>query len=448
MRVGGCLAWGLDVVLTESQDELQKVILITLDGSGLGEFGGLEDMLNLGSDQVLERCLADRNATHALLGVGCLFGGVHAVAEQVEILLTDLVGIHGRPCDPVALANLMRVEETSSQRLVLSREANAQYTVQLLQTNSGDRIASAGAQSQSEFSLNHENADAWGLGHGDELGDDDRRNLVGRVADADINGGKSLHNIEFSKIAHDDLELLLQRPALDSFRQFSSHSGIELDSLDSLGLLQDSRGEDTSSGTDFEDGVGGLEVCLCDDGVCDTRVLQDMLADVGVELEDPVCGGLLTRDGTVAAHRMTLQDEVCTAATNEEAFGTVGHDTSKLSSVAARQLDTHNVGVLGDAEDRIRGEIPSGCSTGEVVHENRDGALVSNGVEMLNDQIIGEKTAVVAWRQMGTFAVGAVNNDASYACLEQLDNVLFKSWTIYFILGGEEGKGRDVDAIA
>ncbi len=44
------------------------------------------------------------------------------------------------------------------------------------------------------------------------------------------------------------------------------------------------------AGADFDDDIGGLEVCLVDNGVADAGVLEDVLAKVLVEAED-VCVG-------------------------------------------------------------------------------------------------------------------------------------------------------------
>lgn len=49
---------------------------------------------------------------------------------------------------------------------------------------------------------------------------------------------------------------------------------------------------------------------------------------------------------------------------------------------------------------------------------------------------------------MSTLSVGAVDYDASDSCFEELDDVLLQGWGIDLVVGGEEGEGGDVDAVA
>lgn len=120
--------------------------------------------------------------------------------------------------------------------------------------------------------------------------------------------------------------------------------------------------------------------------------LHDSHARAGAQVRE-------ARDGAVGAHRVTLEDEVCAAAANEEALGAVGHDARQLARVAARQLDAHHVGVLGDAEDGVGREIAAGSGAGEVVHEERDRALVGHVIKVLHNEVVGEQAAVVAGRE-------------------------------------------------
>ena len=61
-----------------------------------------------------------------------------------------------------------------------------------------------------------------------------------------------------------------------------------LDRNDFLRLFQNARGQITSSGTDLEHNVTLLQLGLVHDRLRDTGVLENVLAEVGVELEDGV----------------------------------------------------------------------------------------------------------------------------------------------------------------
>lgn len=90
------------------------------------------------------------------------------------------------------------------------------------------------------------------------------------------------------------LEPLLFWPTLDTFCELGRHARVHLDGDDAPRLLEDLDRQIASPGTDFEDDVALLETGFVDDGLCHARVLEDVLAEVGVHLEDVVdgfCGG-------------------------------------------------------------------------------------------------------------------------------------------------------------
>lgn len=130
-----------------------------------------------------------------------------------------------------------------------------------------------------------------------------------------------LREVELDGVAQQDLELLLRRRAHDTLGDLGSHPRVQLDGVQLLGLLQYPHTDVSRSRADLEDGVGGLEVRLLDDGVCYSRVLEDVLADVCVELEDIVlargccAGGLLGRAvvGSRGGRRCAFALEGCFA---------------------------------------------------------------------------------------------------------------------------------------
>ncbi|KAI6750964.1 hypothetical protein HG530_014414 [Fusarium avenaceum] len=115
----------------------------------------------------------------------------------------------------------------------------------------------------------------------------------------------------------------------------------------------------------------------------------DAHAGFGAEVCEP-------RDGPVGAYCVALEDEIGAATADEESFRTIGYNACELACVAARELHTDDVGVLGDGENRVRREVSTSCGAGEVVHQKRNGTLVGHRIEMLDDKLVREKTAVVA----------------------------------------------------
>ena len=75
--------------------------------------------------------------------------------------------------------------------------------------------------------------------------------------------------------------------ALEPAAQLENHPRVELDGDNGLDAgLEQPLGEISRSGPDLEDGVGGLEAGLGDDGVHERRVPQDVLA-LGLLERDP-----------------------------------------------------------------------------------------------------------------------------------------------------------------
>lgn len=99
--------------------------------------------------------------------------------------------------------------------------------------------------------------------------------------------------VELDRITQQHLQLFGEGRAHDTFCDLASHTRVQLDSDEFLGLFKNAYTNVACSGTDFEDGVGGFEEGLVDDGVGNTGVLEDMLADIGIEFEDIIlaCGG-------------------------------------------------------------------------------------------------------------------------------------------------------------
>lgn len=135
--------------------------------------------------------------------------------------------------------------------------------------------------------LEHEHATSRRVGHAQQLEDQGTRDLVGRIRDTHVVGWE----IQLDGVAEQHLELLLVGGAHDALRDLAGHARVELDGDQPLGLLEDAHADVAGSGADLEDSVGGFQVGLVDDGVGDAGVLEDVLADVGVELEDIVLAG-------------------------------------------------------------------------------------------------------------------------------------------------------------
>ena len=98
----------------------------------------------------------------------------------------------------------------------------------------------------------------------------------------------------------------------------------------------------------------------------------------------------------MAAHRERLHGEVGAAAECSErgALG-AGHDPGQLAGVAARQLDSHNVGMLSQRENAVGAEIETAARGREVVDQQRYGAGVGDGPKVLQDQLRRQEAAVV-----------------------------------------------------
>ena len=108
--------------------------------------------------------------------------------------------------------------------------------------------------------------------------------LIWSVRNADIKRWQfSLNNI-----SKQNFEPLLHRRSLHTLCNFSCHARIDFDCDYFLCCFQNTDCQVTSSRTDFEDDIRRLEVGLLHNSFCNTRILQDMLAESGVELKDVV----------------------------------------------------------------------------------------------------------------------------------------------------------------
>lgn len=148
-----------------------------------------------------------------------------------------------------------------------------------------------GGEAERELALEHEDRDAGEGPRREELEDDGGRDLVRRVADADVEVGEG----HLAEVAEDDLELAALARAVHTLVQLGAHARVHLDDGALLALLEDADSEVTGTRTDFEDDVGGLEVGLVDDVLRYEGVLENVLAEA-VCVEDGV-SGILTRGG-------------------------------------------------------------------------------------------------------------------------------------------------------
>lgn len=73
-----------------------------------------------------------------------------------------------------------------------------------------------------------------------------------------------------------------------TLRHLCRHPGVQLNANAFLGLFQDPDRQVARTGTDLQHGIGGFEEGLVDNGVGYTWVLENVLADVGVEFENVV----------------------------------------------------------------------------------------------------------------------------------------------------------------
>lgn len=97
--------------------------------------------------------------------------------------------------------------------------------------------------------------------------------------------------IQLDRIAQEHLELPLRGRAHDTLGDLAGHARVQFDGDQFLGLLQDAHADVARARTDLEDCVGRFQVRLLHDGIGDTGVLEDVLANVCVELKDIVLGG-------------------------------------------------------------------------------------------------------------------------------------------------------------
>lgn len=159
----------------------------------------------------------------------------------------------------------------------------------------------ASCETEGEFALKHENTDSWWVWEGEELKDERGGNLsallemvtrlryVGTYLIWSIrNANIKCWQLSLDDISKQNLQSLLHRRALHTLCDFSGHARINFDGDDFLCCFQDADCQVTSSWTDFEDDIGRLKVGLLNNSFCDTRILQDVLAESGIELEDVV----------------------------------------------------------------------------------------------------------------------------------------------------------------
>lgn len=144
----------------------------------------------------------------------------------------------------------------------------------------------------------------------EQFEDERRGNLIGCVGDAHVKGWV----VDLDGISQQDLEAIrLGRPlhalcdccevvsrqrghfAAGLRQTFGRHARIHFDGCDRLALFQDAYCQVTGAGTDLEHVVASLEVGLVHNGGGDAGVLEDVLAEVGVHLEDAVGDGRFRR---------------------------------------------------------------------------------------------------------------------------------------------------------
>lgn len=135
--------------------------------------------------------------------------------------------------------------------------------------------------------LEHENATSRRIFHTQKLKNQRTRDLVGGIANAHI----MRREVQLDGIAQQDLELLGERRAHDTLGDLAGHARVQLDGNQLLGFFEDAHADVARARADFEDGVCWLEEGLVDDGVRYSGVLEDVLADIGVEFEDVVLAG-------------------------------------------------------------------------------------------------------------------------------------------------------------
>ena len=165
-------------------------------------------------------------------------------------------------------------------------------------------------ETHGEFALEHEDAGTWGRGEREEFecqGGGDLSSsrsfaplyrvtfvpqkvsysyLVRRVADANI----KVRQVRLDHIPQHDLQSLLLRLPLHPLGDLGRHPRIEFHGDDSFCLFEDFDSQVARSGADFENDVALLEVGFVDYGLGDSRVAENVLAEVGVHFEDVVGG--------------------------------------------------------------------------------------------------------------------------------------------------------------
>jgi len=84
--------------------------------------------------------------------------------------------------------------------------------------------------------------------------------------------------------------------------ELGSHTRVQFDCYAFLCLFKNADCKVTRAGTDFEDHIGLGEIGFCDDGVCYTGILEDMLAVVVKSVLRRIIMTRLTKVPKVCVH--------------------------------------------------------------------------------------------------------------------------------------------------
>ena len=110
--------------------------------------------------------------------------------------------------------------------------------------------------------------------------------LVRRVTDTNI----KVRQLRLDHISQHDLQSLLLGLPLHPLRDLRRHPRIEFHSDDSFCPFEDFDSQVPCSGAYFQNDVALLEVGFVDYGLGDSRVAENVLAEVGIHFEDIVGG--------------------------------------------------------------------------------------------------------------------------------------------------------------
>ena len=127
-------------------------------------------------------------------------------------------------------------------------------------------------------SLKHQDAGTRGVGLGEELEDEGRGDLVGGVADADVEGREG----GLDDVAEQDLELPLLGLPLHALGDLGGHARVHLHGDDLLRLFQDPHRQVARPRTHLQHRVRRLQPRFVDDLLRDSRVLEDICGVLGL----------------------------------------------------------------------------------------------------------------------------------------------------------------------